>query len=284
MDGGPLTRVRRTGKPARGEIDDPDIGPRLRQRLIELGVTSVVAARSRCRASLGSIVVSVTSDKTFLEGAEERIEKFAALVSVALANAETLTALSTLAEEQAALSRVAVAVATEEPDRLFDVVTQEVALRLGADGANLIRFDPRNEREGVVVGTWSNYEAEIAPVGTRVRTTGGPVTRVRQSAQPARGHIDDPDIIPRPGRPPARTGRRSIVAAPIVVSGALWGAVMLSTNDDRTFSADGGADRAVHEPRRGRACERRGARAALDARRGAGGPEPGRRGRHRGTA
>ncbi len=240
MDGGPLTRVHRTGKPARGGIDDPDISPRLRQRLIELGVTSVVAAPIEVSGELwGSIVVSVTSDKAFPEGAEERIGKFAALVSVALANAETLAALSTLAAEQAALSRVAVAVATEEPDGLFDVVTQEVALRLGADGANLIRFDPRDELEGVVVGTWSNYEAEIAPVGTRVRTTGGPVTRVRQTAQPARGHIDDPDIIPSPLVDRLREhGVRSIVAAPIVVSGALWGAVMLSTNDDRRFSAD----------------------------------------------
>ena len=240
MDGGPLTRVHRTGKPARGGIDDPDISPLLRQRLIELGVTSVVAAPIEVSGELwGSIVVSVTSDKAFPEGAEERIGKFAALVSVALANAETLAALSTLAAEQAALSRVAVAVATEEPDGLFDVVTQEVALRLGADGANLIRFDPRDELEGVVVGTWSNYEAEIAPVGTRVRTTGGPVTRVRQTAQPARGHIDDPDIIPSPLVDRLREhGVRSIVAAPIVVSGALWGAVMLSTNDDRRFSAD----------------------------------------------
>jgi PAS domain S-box-containing protein len=240
MDGGPLTRVHRTGRPARGEIDDPDISPRLRRRLIELGVTSVVAAPIEVSGELwGSIVVSVTGDKSFPERAEERIEKFAALVSVALANAETLTALSALAAEQAALSRVAVSVATEEPDRLFDVVTQEVALRLGADGANLVRFDPRNEQEAVVVGTWSNYEAEIAPIGTRMRTVGGPVTRVRQSAQPARGHIDDPDIIPSPLVDRLREqGVRSIFAAPIVVSGALWGAVMLSTNDDRTFSAD----------------------------------------------
>jgi len=240
MDGGPLTRVHRTGKPSRGEIDEAEISPRLRRRLSELGASSVIAAPIEVSGELwGSIVVSATDEKDFTDGTEDRIEKFAALVSVALANAETLTALSTLAAEQAALSRVAVAVATEEPDRLFDVVTREVALRLGADGANLIRFDPRNEQEAVVVGTWSNYEAEIARVGTLVRTTGGPVTRVRETAQPARGHIDDPDIIPSPLVDRLREqGVRSIVAAPIVVSGALWGAVMLSTNDERTFPAD----------------------------------------------
>ncbi len=48
-----------------------------------------------------------------------------------------------LVEEQAALKRVAVAVATESAaERVFDVVAEEVARLLGADAANLVSFGP----------------------------------------------------------------------------------------------------------------------------------------------
>ena len=57
--------------------------------------------------------------------------------------------LRMLVEEHAALSRVAVTVATETaPERVFDVVTEEVARLLGADAANLVRFGPGAERRG----------------------------------------------------------------------------------------------------------------------------------------
>ena len=47
--------------------------------------------------------------------------------------------LRMLVEEQAALRRVAVTVATESTaERVFDVVTEEVARLLGADAANLV--------------------------------------------------------------------------------------------------------------------------------------------------
>ena len=55
--------------------------------------------------------------------------------------------LRMLVEEQAALKRVAVTVATETAaERVFDVVTEEVARLLGADAANLVSFGPRPEQ------------------------------------------------------------------------------------------------------------------------------------------
>jgi signal transduction histidine kinase len=239
--GGTLERVFRTGRPARGGVDDPDNSPELVARLTDLGVTSLVAAPIAVSGELwGAVVVSVTGDQTFAPDAEERIGQFAGLVAVALANAEAREQLSSLAEEQAALSRVAVAVATaSEPEVLFNVVTEEVAHRLGSDAANLIRFEPRNELEGVVVGRWATYEAEFASLGTRIELTGGPVTRVRRTGRPARGHIDDPDIMPSKLVDQLRDrGVRSMVAAPIEVSGQLWGAVVVSLTGDRTFAPD----------------------------------------------
>ena len=71
-----------------------------------------------------------------------------------------------LVEEQAALNRVAVTVATEtSAERVFDVVAEEVARLLGADAANLVSFGPRAE-EGVIVGKWSEPGVQIPGDGT----------------------------------------------------------------------------------------------------------------------
>ena len=76
--------------------------------------------------------------------------------------------LRMLVEEQAALRRVAVTVATESTaGRVFDVVTEEVARLLGADAANLVSFGPRTG-QGVVVGKWSEPGVEIPGNGTLV--------------------------------------------------------------------------------------------------------------------
>ena len=73
-----------------------------------------------------------------------------------------------LVAEQAALNRVAVTVATETaPERVFDVVTEEVARLLGADAANLVRFGPSLD-EGLIVGKWSEPGVQIPGAGTIV--------------------------------------------------------------------------------------------------------------------
>ena len=133
------------------------MSPRLAARLKELGVTSLVAAPITVSGSLwGAVVVSVTGDKTFGETDEERISEFANLVAVALANAEAREQVAALAEGRAALSRVAVAVATAtRPESVFDVVTEEVGRLFGANAATLFRFDRHDENACVVVGRWS---------------------------------------------------------------------------------------------------------------------------------
>ena len=241
VDRGPLERVRRTGRPARGGADDPDMSPRLAARLELLGVTSLVAAPITVSGTLwGAVVVSVTGDKTFAEADEDRISEFANLVAVALANAEAREQVAALAEGRAALSRVAVAVATAtRPEDVFETVTEEVGRLLGADAGNLVRFDRLNESEGVVVGRWSVEGADISPVGTRVELLGGAVTRVRRTGQPSRGHIDDPDNSqPELVAALRDLGIRSLVAAPIEVSGELWGAVVVTLTGDKEFAED----------------------------------------------
>ena len=190
-------------------------------------------------------------------------------------------ALEALVEEQAALSRVAVAVATaSRPEVLFDVVTEEVARLLGADGANLVRFDPR-ANEGVIVG--------------QVERAGRPDSRCRDARRPARrrararlqnrppsarGRRRSRELT-RARRPPERA-RRDLARrrADRGVRRALGrgGRVRHRRPDVRRRRR--GPHSAVREPRRRRARERGGARAALEPRRGAGRAQP-RRGRRR---
>ena len=88
-----------------------------------------------------------------------------------------------LVEEQAALNRVAVTVATETaPERVFDVVTEEVARLLGADAANLVRFGPTLD-EGVIVGKWSEPGVPIPGAGTVIDIRGGALAKSRERAR-----------------------------------------------------------------------------------------------------
>ena len=62
--------------------------------------------------------------------------------------------LRRLVDEQAALRRVATAVAAStDPRRVFSVVTEEVARLLGAQSSNMVRFNA--DGTATVVGGWS---------------------------------------------------------------------------------------------------------------------------------
>ena len=140
--GSAIDRVARTGAPARLATDDPGVPTELHERLVALGVTSLVAAPVVVAGEIwGALVVSVTRDLQLAPNTEERLGQFAGLVAVAIANAHAREELATLAEEQAALSRVAVAVATEEqPERLFNVVSEEIGRLFDADAGAIVRY------------------------------------------------------------------------------------------------------------------------------------------------
>jgi signal transduction histidine kinase len=129
--------------------------------------------------------------------------------------------LAQLADEQAALRRVATLVAEgTSPTAVFEAVTEEMERQLGADEVTLARYESSDE---VTVVADCGSGPRRLPPGTRVSHRGENVTsRVRRLERPAR-------IEHRPGaRGPiaelvdARGGRAS-VGTPIVVDGRLWG-------------------------------------------------------------
>jgi PAS domain S-box-containing protein len=138
-------------------------------------------------------------------------------------------------EEQAALRRVAVAVASERrTERIFDVVTEEVARLLGANTASLLRYEPNGEA-AVTVGRWSQPGAYLDRIGERVPMVGGPVHTVYETRRPVRVDLEEGTLPPEAADRLRRMGVNSVVVAPITVSGRLWGAVGVSLAPPNAF-------------------------------------------------
>jgi PAS domain S-box-containing protein len=145
--------------------------------------------------------------------------------------------LRRLAQQQAALRRVATCVASEtDASSVFDLVAEEVARLLGGRSANVIRFDPE-ANAGTMVGGWSRGFRSL-PVGSRV-TFDGPtaVGQVRRHNRAAR--VDDYSNVAGEFATVIRNlGVDASVAAPIRVGGELWGAIVVSTTRDAPLTSD----------------------------------------------
>ena len=137
--------------------------------------------------------------------------------------------------EQAALHRVAVAVARgRRTERIFDLVTAEIGRVLGAHGANLLRFESGGE-EVVAVGSWGQPGASSEPVGERYRTRGGAPHMVYETGRPVRFELDKGTAPPRLAEQMREWQVNSLVAAPITVTGRLWGAVVAVLKAPHSF-------------------------------------------------
>src|SRR5947208_5668760 len=88
-----------------------------------------------------SIVILSPRRACLPEDTEARLADFTELVATALANAESRAALGQLADEQAALRRVATLVAAgAAPTEVFDAVITEAGQLLGAAQVGLARY------------------------------------------------------------------------------------------------------------------------------------------------
>jgi PAS domain S-box-containing protein len=156
-------------------------------------------------------------------------------LSVHLVSGVDVTERAQQEKEQAALRRVAVAVASERhAEHVFDVVTEEVGRLLDAHSANVVRFEP-DRKSAVILGRWSEPGVFAEPVGSLIRLEGGPVNIVFDTGLPVRVDLDA-DSIPSPlADRLAAQGVSSVVAAPIIVSGDVWGAVSVSLTVPHVF-------------------------------------------------
>ena len=143
--------------------------------------------------------------------------------------------LARLAEEQAALRRVATLVASSaKPDAVFEAVAREAGLLLCGRTAVTARFD---ETSAVIVGRWNDGEGAGFQVGTLVPYS-DPETPVYRASHEG-GRIDDYRGVPgESARMTREAGYLSAVAAPITVSGRTWGALFVFSVHARHFPPD----------------------------------------------
>jgi signal transduction histidine kinase len=155
---------------------------------------------------------------------EARLASFTELLATAIANAESRGRLAQLAEEQAALRRVATLVARGiPPEELFAAVLYEVEQLLRVDLASVCRY----EGDGSVTFVGARGRADgLFPVGSR-RDLGrknlgtivfetGRSARIDNYAEVSSGQIGDAA---------REAGINSSLAAPIMVEGRLWGVI-----------------------------------------------------------
>ncbi|HEY3800395.1 MAG TPA: GAF domain-containing protein [Caulobacteraceae bacterium] len=141
-----------------------------------------------------------------------------------------------IADEQAALRRVAVLVArAAPPDQVFTAVTEEAGRLLGAGQALMSRYDP--DGAGSVVAAWGSAGA-VVPVGTRMSLGGRNVaTLVAETGRAAR--LDEYVGVSGAAADIAReTGVRTAVGAPISVEGRLWGVIILVSTREQPLPTD----------------------------------------------
>jgi signal transduction histidine kinase len=144
--------------------------------------------------------------------------------------------LARLADEQAALLRVATLVAQAAPPaELFAAVTHEVGLLLPVDATSMSRYEP----DGTVtmVAGWSRT-GETGPVFPRLELGGKNLsTLVSETGRPAR--IDDyADSSGALAAALRQTGLRSGVGTPIIVEGRVWGVMIAASTSEQPLPPD----------------------------------------------
>jgi PAS domain S-box-containing protein len=135
-----------------------------------------------------------------------------------------------LAAEQAALRRVATLIAQgAEPEAVFQAVTSEVGNLFEAETANMVQYRPEGT-SAVLLGGWAAGITALAP-GTVLEMDGdAAISRIRETGLPVR--IDDYSQLTGDLAAQVRElGAQAAVAAPIMVQGYLWGAMIVISNE-----------------------------------------------------
>jgi signal transduction histidine kinase len=170
----------------------------------------------------------------------DAVELIAGQLAVSLDNAQLYAGYRRIADEQAALRRVATLVAqAAPPEQVFAAVAKEAGALLAADYAVLVRYDSPDTLE--VVGTWTTTGAPApTPVGGRVPLGGRNVTTaVWQTARPTRIDYDGDVISGVIGQAATRDwGVRSSVGVPVSAEGQIWGAIIVALTGAEFLPAD----------------------------------------------
>ncbi len=201
----------------------------------EIAATAVGAPITVDGCLWGALAVNSKSEKLLPPETEQRLAEFAELFATAIANSEAHEQLAQLADEQAALRRVATLVAEgATPHRVFEAVRREVARMFNAPLSVLLRYDA--EGTASVLATSDGY---LGPIGRSwpVEGDSSAIARVCRTGLPARADYTRPAQGPIAAAARA-VGARSAGGVPVVVDGALWGVMAVGSRENETLPAD----------------------------------------------
>ncbi|WP_051324528.1 GAF domain-containing protein [Candidatus Solirubrobacter pratensis] len=224
------TRVLRTGRPARmdGYADAPGvIAATVRQIGIRVSIAAPISVEGR---TWGVMIATSKGETPFPAETESRLQNFTELLATAISNASAHDKVRVLADEQAALRRVATLVAQQTPQAdVFRAVAEEIGRLLAVGSIEMLRYE--EDRFGVVVAS-AGPVTEVIPIGTRAPLEGRNVASlVFQTGRAARlDHHREEATGPFAERL-AAAGVRSMVGTPIMVERRLWGAMLAVTHD-----------------------------------------------------
>jgi signal transduction histidine kinase len=223
-----VASVQRTGQPLRiddytqifGLVTARELGINL-----AAGVPVIVGGRI-----WGAVVVAVGNDRPPLPADTlDRLAGFTELLATAIANTDARTEIERLAQEQAALRRVATLVAQgADTGEVFAAVAREVAEVMHLPFAAVQRYE--DGETVTVLAAWSDRPHPFQP-GTRwPYHAAGLAARARQAGRA--GRVED--YSRRHGAFTAKArevGLYMVAGAPIIVDGAVWGLVTIASTD-----------------------------------------------------
>jgi signal transduction histidine kinase/uncharacterized protein YoaH (UPF0181 family) len=235
LDGPSMSaEVLRTGGRVRFE-EYSDLPGSLAAAAREHGFDRVAGAPIIVDGRVWGVISTSSPDAPLPDNLEDQLAEFTELVATAIANSQAHEELTRLAEEQAALRRVATLVAGgAPPTEVFEAVSAEVASLIGADGSALTRY----EADGTVtaVSGWTT-EGGYIYVGRRYELEGTVSGLIFETGRP--GRVENYAEAPGEAAKAARAmGWRSSVGAPITVEGRLWGVLAVVSKSEQPLPRD----------------------------------------------
>jgi signal transduction histidine kinase len=236
LDGGAVCALlRKVGSPRR--VDDfSDVPGTIADAQREAGIRSCAGAPIIVDGEVwGAISVLSTDPARLPDQIEYRLAGITELVATAISNSASREELARLADEQAALRRVATMVARAVPEgELFGAVIEEVGSLFGADLAGMIRYEPDLRVTPVAAwGAVGDHPAWPDPWPTDEVDPATLIARTRRAVR-----IDWSDATGTMATLLRDAGIRSSVGSPILVDGRLWGALAVHTARPHPFPPD----------------------------------------------
>jgi signal transduction histidine kinase len=230
-------KVFRTGRPAR-MVSYENASGSIAARFRTLGIRTSVGAPIIVDGCLwGAAIVGSLKPDPLPRDIEARVADFTDLVATAIANAQTRAELAVLAEQQAALRRVATLVARGvPPTEVFSAVALELAGVLGVKNASVWRYEPNGA--ATLLSALDEPGANKMPVGQRFSLDGDNIAAmVLNTGRPVR--MDSHADAAGPAAAQIRElGLRGGVGAPIIVDGRLWGVAAVGSSQPEPLPPD----------------------------------------------